>query len=203
MLVAGIPFPVTSLKVEGSLQRKLTIRIRDYDKDKKALVVMAESVVPASEPRPGKASKYFTQAANVTWEFTKAGITFETVEGPFVAEKEGATIVFTDNGVEMNGVVKARSGQETGANECSVCWSLICESSLCRAPAHSMKCLDATYLSPWRAICSGTLELIDLGHVACSSRRKRRAAYSNRYIFARAVASALEASVRRIFRAFS
>ncbi len=113
MLIMGWPFPVKSLKVAGSLQQPLTIKVCGYDKDKKLLLVTKDSIVPSGEPSAGKPIEYFTQAANVVWEFTKAGITFDTDDGVYVVDKEGATISFGKDGVHLDGVTKTASKAAT------------------------------------------------------------------------------------------
>lgn len=113
MLIQGMSFPVNSLKTIGSLPQPLTITIRGYDKDKKVLLVTGDSIVPTGEPVPGKSLEYFTQASNVVWQFSKAGISFVTADGTYVANKDGATISFTDKGVQMDGVALANSNSTT------------------------------------------------------------------------------------------
>ena len=59
-------------------------------------------------------SKKFTQAINVTWRFAKAGIEFTADGIIYIAEKDGATIAFTKDGVRMNGISKRQvSGEAT------------------------------------------------------------------------------------------
>jgi TPR repeat protein len=107
MLIWGKPFPAGSLKVTGKLNRpSLEIKILDYDKEKKLFEPTDDSPVPTSEPEPGKPTEYLTQAINVVWLFTKAGIAFDTDDGTYVSETNGATIAFTESGVDMKGIKK-------------------------------------------------------------------------------------------------
>ena len=107
MLILGFPFPPpSSLKVEGELvPPPITISIEQYDKNRRIFLPTKDSLVPVSEPGGGNI-KYFTQAINVIWSFTQAGISFETNDAEYISEKDGATINFTKNGVVLNSVKK-------------------------------------------------------------------------------------------------
>jgi hypothetical protein len=104
----GLPFPVSRLKVDGELVNPLTIRITGFQKGR--LTVTEESVVPVYNNfdfRTGSVeSKLYTQAINVTWEFTTAGITFDADGVIYKSERVGASISFSKAGVVMNGVSK-------------------------------------------------------------------------------------------------
>lgn len=111
-----MPFPVKidhrngssqKLTVEGELEKPLTIKIIGFEKGR--FTVTKESVIPVYnkfDPRTGIESKPYWQAINVTWEFTKAGISFDTQDATYVSNKEGARIIFTKEEVRMDGVEK-------------------------------------------------------------------------------------------------
>jgi len=108
-LFGGMSFSPSPLRVsEGKeLQDPLTIRIVGTN-GKGELVAAKDSGVPMEEsfdPKTGKlGSKMYTHAISVVWQFTKAGITFRAEGVTYKAEKAGATISFTQNGVKMEGI---------------------------------------------------------------------------------------------------
>jgi hypothetical protein len=111
MYIFGIPFPPPkSLTVEGELLKSTTIRIEGYDKSKNLLLPAQDSPIPQGEPGMSKGQmqigKWFTNAANVTWEFTKAGISFDTDDATYLSKKDGARIIFTKQEVRFDGVEK-------------------------------------------------------------------------------------------------
>lgn len=107
--------PPKTLTVEGDLlNRSATIRIiriegyDKYDKSKNLLLPTQNSPIPQGEPdrSKGQMGKWFTNAANVTWEFTKAGISFDTDDATYLSKKDGAKIIFTKQEVRLDGVEK-------------------------------------------------------------------------------------------------
>jgi len=108
----GLPFMPSSMTVKGELELPLMIKIIGT-KDRE-LVPSEDSLVPVYEQfnpyTKQLTSKLYTQASNVTWQFTKAGIEF-TVDGiVYIAGKEGAIVAFTKNGVRLEGILKRQVG---------------------------------------------------------------------------------------------
>lgn len=110
MYIFGIPFPPPkSLTVKGELlNRSATIIIEGYDKSKNLLLPTKDSPVLQGVPdqSKGQMGPWFTCAANITWEFTKAGISFDTGDSTYLSKKDGAKIIFTKQGVRLDGVKK-------------------------------------------------------------------------------------------------
>jgi Skp family chaperone for outer membrane proteins len=119
-LFGGMSFSPSPLRVsEGKeMQDPLTIRIVGTN-DKGELVAAKDSGVPVAEsfdPKTGKlGSEMYTHAVNVVWQFAKAGITFEAEGVTHKAEKAGATISFTKDGVRMDGIRKIKEGSAAPA----------------------------------------------------------------------------------------
>ncbi len=113
---AGPPFSVSSLKVDGELELPLVIKIAAIRDD--TLIPEEGALVPIYEkfdPNAGTlTSKWFTQAANVTWVFAEAGLEFVVDGTAYRAEKAGARITFTKEGVKFEDVNSA--AQRTSAD---------------------------------------------------------------------------------------
>jgi hypothetical protein len=93
-----LPFAPSPLKVDGELTGNYSIKITAQEKG--CLIPTEDSAVPVRMP----SRKFYTHAVNVTWEFVKPGIAFETEGTNYVSEKAGATISFTEAGVKMDGI---------------------------------------------------------------------------------------------------
>ncbi|MCS7303747.1 MAG: hypothetical protein NZ602_01390 [Thermoguttaceae bacterium] len=114
-IIGGLPFPISSLAVEGELQSPLTIKIIGAkiigDKESE-LIPSEDSPVPVYEqfdPFMGKFEiKFYTQALNVTWQFMKPGIKFTADGILYVVEKEKATISFRKDGIHLEGITKRK-----------------------------------------------------------------------------------------------
>lgn len=106
--VAGIPFPASPLKVDATATLMAT-KIMISGIENGLLLPELSSAVPMyiGQTNDGKKeNKFFTHAINVSWEFTKSGIFFDTDDAKYISEKAGATIQFTDNGIKMDGIKK-------------------------------------------------------------------------------------------------
>ncbi len=120
MLAYGLPllWP-KALATEGLFPNPLVITIVASKDDKRQLVVADESAVPMTEPAPDATGtvtfRRYAQAVNITWKFAKAGISFETEDGVYVSDKDGATIAFTKKGVVLDGIKKTSKHKEHDA----------------------------------------------------------------------------------------
>lgn len=109
MLIQGFPFPPSPLKTEGELPKGRPIRIESYDKEHKELQPASDSWVPVIDPTSNNnETTALAHAINVTWQFTKPGITFEADGATYKAEKVDATISFTEDGIKMEGIRKIK-----------------------------------------------------------------------------------------------
>jgi len=108
MYVLGFPFqPPKKLAAEGEiLKQVITIKIEKYDRSKGLLIPTEDSFVPLVAPDEtiNTERTSFTHAANVIWEFSKAGISFKINNVTYLSKKNGAKIIFTKEGVRLDGV---------------------------------------------------------------------------------------------------
>ncbi len=106
--VAGVVFPVGKLEVDQTtkLSTPTTIKIASYHDG--FFVPTSDSAVPTYMGlKNGQFEMTFqTHSINVTWLFTQPDFHFEIDGVKYVAEKAGATIRFTESGVELQGVKK-------------------------------------------------------------------------------------------------
>ena len=116
-VIQGLPFPISSLRVAGELETSCNIKIVDVQNQE--FIPTEESLIPvyeAFDPVKGQLRTiFYTQAVNVTWVFAKPGLRFITDGIEYVVEKEGATIAFTKEGVQMEGIAKRAPTPEATA----------------------------------------------------------------------------------------
>ena len=107
-IYGGVPFIPLPLTVDGELKNPITIKIISCQRG--LLLPTQDSPTPLLEKfdpdTNKKESKFFTHAVNMTWEFTKPGISFEADDTTYVSEKAGAIISFTKEGIKMGGIKK-------------------------------------------------------------------------------------------------
>lgn len=109
MLIYGFPFQPSPIKTDGELPEKPVIYIESYDKEHKELQPTSDSGVPVIDPASNNnETTALAHAVNVSWQFTKPGITFESDGTTYKAEKVDATISFTKDGVRMDGIRKVK-----------------------------------------------------------------------------------------------
>ena len=82
---------------------RLIAAISDYDN---IIVPDEDSIVPVQCDRHGIPKRIVPNAVGVTWLFKEAGMFFEIGEQRFKTDEVGATVEFTEKGVNLSKITK-------------------------------------------------------------------------------------------------
>lgn len=104
--VAGLRFPVRTLEVDHRARLSTTVIIIE-DAAGGFLIPQAGSAVPVNmgfDESEKCGLSFFTHAVNAKWKFAKAGIRFRAGDRIYETERAGASILFTEDGVKIDGI---------------------------------------------------------------------------------------------------